>query len=237
MPNRGIPNMTVREQKAALRRTLTELLRQKEAEEFPDSFFRSLSDFASYRSAKTVLLYASLPYEAPTAGIIDLCIKDGKTAALPKTQKMKNADTGGLMDFYILSPDRPFREQTQIGPFGIAEPDSSCPLFVPEENRFPLLVCVPGIAFSETGIRLGRGAGYYDRYCERLTAAARKIAARNTLGKTDAALQTPLIVYAGLCRDFQIVEKVPYEKHDLRVQFLISEGGIRPVKALPGKTS
>ena len=123
------------------------------------------------------------------------------------------------MDFYILSPDRPFREQTQIGPFGIAEPDSSCPLFVPEENRFPLLVCVPGIAFSETGARLGRGAGYYDRYCERL-----------------AAIQTPLIVYVGLCRDFQIVEKVPYEKHDLRVQFLISEGGIRPVKALPGKT-
>ena len=121
------------------------------------------------------------------------------------------------MDFYILSPDRPFREQRQIGPFGIAEPDSSCPLFVPDENRFPLLVCVPAIAFSETGIRLGRGAGYYDRYCERLARVA---------------LQTPLIVYAGLCRDFRIVEKIPYEKHDLRVQFLISESGIRPVKAL-----
>ena len=209
--------MTVREQKAALRRTLIELLHQTQAEEFPDSFFRSLRDFAPYRNAKSVLLYASLPYEAPTRGLIDFCLKDGKTTALPKTQKRKHADEGGIMDFYILSPDRPFREQTQIGPFGIAEPDSSCPLFVPDENRFPLLVCVPAIAFSETGIRLGRGAGYYDRYCERLARAA---------------LQTPLIVYAGLCRDFQIVEKVPYEKHDLRVQFLISEGGIRPVKAL-----
>lgn len=209
--------MTVREQKAALRRSVIELLHQTQAEEFPSSFFRSLRDFAPYRNAKSVLLYASLPYEAPTRGLIDFCLKDGKTTALPKTQKRKHADEGGIMDFYILSPDRPFREQTQIGPFGIAEPDSSCPLFVPDENRFPLLVCVPGIAFSETGIRLGRGAGYYDRYCERLTAAA---------------LQTPLIVYAGLCRDFQILEKVPYEKHDLRVQFLISEGGIWPVKAL-----
>ncbi len=209
--------MTVREQKEALRRTLIERLHQTQAEEFPCSFFRSLRDFAPYRNAKSVLLYASLPYEAPTRGLIDFCLKDGKTTALPKTQKRKHADEGGIMDFYILSPDRPFREQTQIGPFGIAEPDSSCPLFVPDENRFPLLVCVPAIAFSETGIRLGRGAGYYDRYCERLTRAA---------------LQTPLIVYAGLCRDFQIVEKVPYEKHDLRVQFLISEGGIRPVKAL-----
>ena len=208
--------MTVREQKEALRRTLIELLHQTQAEEFPCSFFRSLRDFAPYRNAKSVLLYASLPYEAPTRGLIDFCLKDGKTTALPKTQKRKHADEGGIMDFYILSPDRPFREQTQIGPFGIAEPDSSCPLFVPDENRFPLLVCVPAIAFSETGIRLGRGAGYYDRYCERLARAA---------------LQTPLIVYAGLCRDFQIVEKVPYEKHDLRVQFLISEGGIRPVKA------
>ena len=221
MSSREIPNMTVREQKEALRRTLIELLHQTQAEEFPDSFFRSLRDFAPYRNAKSVLLYASLPYEAPTRGLIDFCLKDGKTTALPKTQKRKHADEGGIMDFYILSPDRPFREQTQIGPFGIAEPDSSCPLFVPDENRFPLLVCVPAIAFSETGIRLGRGAGYYDRYCERLARAA---------------LQTPLIVYAGLCRDFQIVEKVPYEKHDLRVQFLISEGGIRPVKALPGKT-
>lgn len=209
--------MTVREQKAALRRSVIELLHQTQAEEFPSSFFRSLRDFAPYRNAKSVLLYASLPYEAPTRGLIDFCLKDGKTTALPKTQKRKHADEGGIMDFYILSPDRPFREQTQIGPFGIAEPDSSCPLFVPDENRFPLLVCVPGIAFSETGIRLGRGAGYYDRYCERLTAAA---------------LQTPLIVYAGLSRDFQILEKVPYEKHDLRVQFLISEGGIWPVKAL-----
>ena len=221
MPSREIPNMTVREQKAALRRSVIELLHQTQAEEFPGSFFRSLRDFAPYRNAKSVLLYASLPYEAPTRGLIDFCLKDGKTTALPKTQKRKHADEGGIMDFYILSPDRPFREQTQIGPFGIAEPDSSCPLFVPEENRFPLLVCVPAIAFSETGIRLGRGAGYYDRYCERLARAA---------------LQTPLIVYAGLCRDFQIVEKVPYEKHDLRVQFLISEGGIRPVKALPDKT-
>lgn len=209
--------MTVREQKEALRRTLIELLHQTQAEEFPCSFFRSLRDFAPYRNAKSVLLYASLPYEAPTSRLIDFCLKDGKTTALPKTQKRKHADEGGIMDFYILSPDRPFREQTQIGPFGIAEPDSSCPLFVPDENRFPLLVCVPAIAFSETGIRLGRGAGYYDRYCERLARVA---------------LQTPLIVYAGLCRDFQIVEKVPYEKHDLRVQFLISEGGIRPVKAL-----
>ena len=221
MPNREIPNMTVREQKEALRRSVTERLHQTQAEEFTDSFFRSLRDFAPYRNAKSVLLYASLPYEAPTRGLIDFCLKDGKTTALPKTQKRKSADEGGIMDFYILSPDRPFREQTQIGPFGIAEPDSSCPLFVPEENRFPLLVCVPGIAFSETGARLGRGAGYYDRYCERLARAA---------------LKTPLIVYAGLCRDFQIVEKVPCEKHDLRVQFLISESGIRPVKALPDKT-
>lgn len=221
MPSREIPNMTVREQKAALRRSVIELLHQTQAEEFPGSFFRSLRDFAPYRNAKSVLLYASLPYEAPTRGLIDFCLKDGKTTALPKTQKRKHADEGGIMDFYILSPDRPFREQTQIGHFGIAEPDSSCPLFVPEENRFPLLICVPAIAFSETGIRLGRGAGYYDRYCERLARAA---------------LKTPLIVYVGLCRDFQIVEKVPYEKHDLRVQFLISESGIRPVKALPGKT-
>ena len=217
MPSREIPNMTVREQKAALRRSVIELLHQTQAEEFPCSFFRSLRDFAPYRNAKTVLLYASLSYEAPTSRLIDFCLKDGKTTALPKTQKRKSADEGGIMDFYILSPDRPFREQTQIGPFGIAEPDSSCPLFIPDETSFPLLVCVPAIAFSETGIRLGRGAGYYDRYCERLARVA---------------LQTPLIVYAGLCRDFQIVEKVPYEKHDLRVQFLISEGGIRPVKAV-----
>ena len=213
--------MTVREQKAALRRSVIERLHQTQAEEFPGSFFRSLRDFAPYRNAKSVLLYASLPYEAPTRGLIDFCLKDGKTTALPKTQKRKHANEGGIMDFYILSPDRPFREQTQIGPFGIAEPDSSCPLFVPEENRFPLLICVPAIAFSETGIRLGRGAGYYDRYCERLARAA---------------LKTALVVYVGLCRDFQILEKVPCEKHDLRVQFLISESGIRPVKALPDKT-
>lgn len=59
---------------------------------------------------------------------------------------------------------------------------------------------VPGVAFDLKGARLGRGKGYYDRFLEEkdcLTVA--------------------------LAWSEQIVEKVPVEKHDIHMDFIITE--------------
>ena len=62
-------------------------------------------------------------------------------------------------------------------------------------------VIVPGAAFDVHGKRLGLGGGYYDRFLK-LAENAKKIS---------------------LAFDFQILENIPTEPHDLPVDFIITE--------------
>jgi len=82
------------------------------------------------------------------------------------------------------------------GKFGISEPLASCeeiPL-----DRFDL-VLVPGLAFDVNGNRLGRGRGFYDRI-----------------------LSVASGVKCGVAYDFQLLEEVPTEPHDVGVNFVIT---------------
>ncbi|MBI4452865.1 5-formyltetrahydrofolate cyclo-ligase [Candidatus Woesearchaeota archaeon] len=63
------------------------------------------------------------------------------------------------------------------------------------------LVLVPGIAFDKEGHRIGYSFGYYDKFLKKV----------------------PKAVKIGLCFDFQVVEKVPREEHDVPVDFIVTE--------------
>jgi 5-formyltetrahydrofolate cyclo-ligase len=83
-----------------------------------------------------------------------------------------------------------------IGKFGVREPKASCaeiPL-----DKFDL-VLVPGMAFDPMGNRLGRGRGFYDRL-----------------------LQVVSGVKCGICHDIQLVENIPTEPHDAKVDFILT---------------
>lgn len=75
------------------------------------------------------------------------------------------------------------------GAFGILEPTGK--VFW-DYNQIELAI-VPGMAFDKAGHRLGRGKGYYDRLLTRLT-QAHKI---------------------GVCFQFQYLDTVPSEAHDV----------------------
>ena len=89
-----------------------------------------------------------------------------------------------------------------IGKFGVREPAASCaeiPL-----NRFDL-VLVPGLAFDLHGHRLGRGKGFYDRI----------------LAKASG-------IKCGVAYDFQLLESIPTEAHDAKVDFIFTPSrGVR----------
>lgn len=82
------------------------------------------------------------------------------------------------------------------GRFGILEP--AIPVFA-GENEMDLIL-VPGVAFDRTGRRLGRGAGFYDRLLPRYRTWR-----------------------AGICFDFQILDRIPDEPHDCLMNGLVSE--------------
>ncbi|MGN1256794.1 MAG: 5-formyltetrahydrofolate cyclo-ligase [Bacteroidaceae bacterium] len=88
----------------------------------------------------------------------------------------------------------------QIGAFGISEPQGAG--ICPKEYREIDLAIIPGMAFDDQGHRLGRGKGYYDRLLTRLPQAHRW----------------------GICFDFQFLNNIPYEPHDISMEKVIWGG-------------
>jgi len=64
------------------------------------------------------------------------------------------------------------------------------------------LVIVPGVVFDKNGHRIGYGYGYYDRLLGKLNENATKI---------------------GLCYEFQLIEKIPEEMHDVPMDIIVTE--------------
>jgi len=103
-------------------------------------------------------------------------------------------------------------EDLRVGAFGIREPETGCPFWMGETDRsvgsvgsHGILILVPGLAFGRDGSRLGRGKGYYDR----LLASLRGFR-------------------LGVCRDGQVLDIVPNEAHDARVDALLTPSGLFP---------
>ena len=96
------------------------------------------------------------------------------------------------------------------GAYGILEPKT---VRKADENNIDVIL-VPGLAFDRNGGRMGFGKGYYDRL-----------------------LESSKAVKIGLCYDFQILEKIPTESHDVPMNFVITEKEILEESVRIGKSS
>ena len=90
----------------------------------------------------------------------------------------------------------------ELSRFGIAQPKFSEASFL-EPGKIDAVI-VPGIAFERNGHRIGFGCGYYDEFLKR-AGNAKKIA---------------------LAYDFQIVDFIPAEAHDVQMDMIITPDGI-----------
>ena len=90
------------------------------------------------------------------------------------------------------------------GPYGILEPPAGL-VVRPEDVRAWL---VPGLAFTRGGVRLGYGGGWYDRLLCRVPSQVPKI---------------------GIAYNFQIVEELPSEQHDIRLTSVATVSEIYPL--------
>jgi 5-formyltetrahydrofolate cyclo-ligase len=105
------------------------------------------------------------------------------------------------------------------GRYGVREPASAAP---PQEVAGGSLVLVPRLAFDHDGGRLGRGAGYYDRALARI---------RSRAGGSRIV---------GVAFDVQLVDRVPMDSHDVRIDGVVTESGLvwtDPVRATAIATS
>jgi 5-formyltetrahydrofolate cyclo-ligase len=183
--------------KAALRRQLREkiaamTLQQRHIQSLAACTL--LAGAPEFAQARVVMLYLSTPEEVDTAPLALRCWQAGKSVVVPKV----SWDQRRMLPVEITSLQTGI---TSTGP-GIREPIAGKPI--------PLdlidLAVVPGLGFSITGHRIGRGMGFYDRF----------LAQSEFVGRS-----------CGLAFEEQIVEALPVLDHDIPLSMLVTDSEIR----------
>lgn len=90
-------------------------------------------------------------------------------------------------------------DKLKHGRFGILEPCVGC--LSADLQKIDIFV-VPGVVFDVTGNRGGYGMGYYDRLLQ---------------ARSNAAMMV------GFCYDFQLVDSLEVEPHDIKMDMVITE--------------
>ena len=183
------------DEKKSLRREIKFLLSAQSPEERDRKSRRiqeKLFEHAAFRKARVICFFVALPEEVDTRPMIEEALRSGKKVLVPLAD-LENKELK-LYEIRDLGTD------TAPGALGILEPRPD--KAKPAEAKETECVIVPGVAFSATGERLGRGAGFYDRFLSGLPKGTPKIA---------------------LAFSFQVLPQIPQETHDHVVDFVLTD--------------
>jgi len=133
-------------------------------------------------------------FYAPMAGELDLTPLLEEALQAGKTVALPSfVNETGTYQACAISD---FRRDCQPGKFGIAEPRA-------DALQIPLmrldLALVPALGFDASGRRLGRGRGFYDRLLAGIAG-----------------------VKCGVAFDQQVVERLPAERHDVSMNYILT---------------
>jgi 5-formyltetrahydrofolate cyclo-ligase len=186
--------------KSALRRQLRERVQALSAQERAQAsaqICQRLAEQVSWRAAQSILFYAPTVTEPDIQPLLTEALAQGKSVALPRF----NPATDSYMPCLI----RETSDDLVTGEFGIAEPGAHCSII---ELKQLDLALVPGLGFTLSGCRLGRGKGYYDRLLAALSGFK-----------------------CGVAFDCQVIQELPLESHDVRVNCILTPTRWHPVPA------
>ena len=164
-----------------------------------------LYTLAVYQNADIILAYVEYRSEVMTTPLIQRALSEGKMIYVPKV-------SGTDMDFYRIESLSALSE----GYKGIKEPESAAQMFTvntgydsrtadTDKTSRNILMLMPGAVFDRAHHRIGYGMGFYDRYLERLQSS----------GIT--------IHTAALCFACQMLDDIPYYRHDICPEMIITE--------------
>jgi len=178
-----------------------------------------LLQLPEYQQANAVLGYMNFGAEFASELWVARVLAEGKRLALPKV----NHHTDQL-DLYWVDD---LENQLAAGLWGIREPivERCERLDTFNEVEFLLL---PGVAFSRDGARLGYGGGFYDkllvkqlviRLGEHTTPSKSLVMAQ--LDNESGIAHSPAL--AAGAYSMQLVERIPQEATDRKVEWLVTE--------------
>ena len=97
------------------------------------------------------------------------------------------------MNFFLWSINDPLN----INKYGIPEP-------ITNKITYPDILLVPLVAYDEERNRIGYGGGFYDRYIKKIKKFKK-------------------VLTIGIAFSYQKVKKIPIEKNDIKLDFIITE--------------
>ena len=91
----------------------------------------------------------------------------------------------------------PINDPLNINKYGIPEP-------ITDKIIYPDILLVPLVAYDEDKNRIGYGGGFYDRYIKKVKKIKK-------------------VLTIGVAFSYQKVKKIPIEKNDIKLNFIITE--------------
>lgn len=173
-------------------RLLEQSLTGQARAESDELLFRRFLALPQVKQAQTLLLFYGMDAEPDTCRLFPHLLARGKDILLPRCLP------GHRMQLRLYrGPAHLTRHR-----YGMLEPDETCQVLPPEKAELAL---VPALCYDETGMRMGRGGGYYDRFLATFS------------GRT-----------VGLCRDLLLQTRLPALPHDLGVELVVTETRLIP---------
>jgi len=179
--------LSVSIEKAALRKHLLEKRDATSAELrgiVSERIHENLKKNSSFVNAQNIACYFPIGSEVDTHDIMLDVLEQVKSLLLPKI-------IGDNIEFHIVSN----LEKLEKGRFEIMEPKDSC-----ERTKKIDCVLIPTVGVSKSGVRLGYGHGYYDRF----------------LLSTDA-------MKISLTYSKQVIKSIPNDSHDIKMDWIVTE--------------
>ena len=194
----------IEQEKAGIRREMLAALsslRPEERQCLSAAMLAALHASPEWRDSQTVLLFCPLRSEPDLTPLFDC---DGRNLILPRV-------TADGLDLHHFDRDGGTLQRAR---YGMLEPD---PETCPRARITGIdLAIIPGLAFDpDSGIRIGRGGGYYDRLLADPNFGALRI---------------------GTGFGFQLRQALPSEPHDQPVDAMLTESGLRSTRAASART-
>jgi len=190
----------LRKQILQARRALPDGVRQAEAEALKSHVATVLG------VGGTVCAYVPTRTEPGSPALLDALVSAGARVLLPVTRTTADGTPQPLWwaDYH----------PGELAPadFGLLEPTGEA--LPPATIGSADTVLVPALAVDRTGVRLGRGAGFYDR---------------------SLALRSAVASLVAVVRDDELVDELPSEAHDVAMTHALTPGaGLLTLAARPG---
>ncbi|MTT33179.1 5-formyltetrahydrofolate cyclo-ligase [Terrilactibacillus sp. BCM23-1] len=183
--------VTIKQRKKQIREEVLQKLKIMDDEDFAQKnkqIYEHILTCDLWQKSKIIGITLSRGREIGTRPIIEKAWQLGKKIAVPKCFPEHKE-----MRFYFLD----HYEQLELSYFDLYEPKLSEVTEVHKDDIDTMFV--PGVAYSQSGYRIGFGGGYYDRYLKQYH------------GET-----------ISLLFDEQKIDQVPIEEHDIPVNWLIT---------------